>query len=741
MRTADVPLKRWFPRAVSVSPVGRIGELLAPLSRRQSATETWLLGSMWAAAIVPALMFVVAAVLSHRSAVTQAEAQIEHAAAIAHEHALRVLQTNALAFDRVTEEISGLSDAEVAQSQEAVQARLRQIVDRVPALHSLAVWGADGRLLVSSDRRSTPGSIDASQSEFFRRAAQPDGGGYHFTELPDTLDKTGHLLIVSHRRYDRAARFTGVVSAAIRPAHFFDFYTELGRTQPGMAISLFLANGAIVTRMPLPPASSAPAASVPLTGRMMQRVTAGERSGLLSITSPIDQQERLIAFRRVSDTPLYTASAMSYDAVLAQWRSTLWLLAAFTFPMTLALVVVARVAWLRSRREYAALRELNAEADKRLKAEAALRQAQKLEAMGHLTGGVAHDVNNLLMVVNNNAHLLERMRPGSDLATPIASIKRAVEAGSRLTRQLLAFSRRQAWRAEVIDLRQWLPSVVELLRHTLTRHIRLTLDIAPDVLAVEVDAAELELALINLAINARDAMPQGGELVIAVANAAPGERLPASGEFVEIAVTDTGVGIAPEVVERVFEPFFTTKEVGKGTGLGLSQVYGFCTQAGGTASVASRLGAGTTVTMLLRATHAAAGAAESSGAIPPASGRVLMVEDNDDVAEATAALLASIGYTVVRAGSAAQALHQLEANPRFDVVLSDIVMGGGADGLELALSLRRSHPQLPVLLMTGYTSRLDAAVAAGFAVIGKPCPPDQLAAALRRATRKKVATQ
>jgi two-component system, NtrC family, sensor kinase len=278
MRTADVPLKRWFPRPVSVSPVGRIGDLLAPLSRRQSATETWLLGSMWAAAIVPALMFVVAAVLSHRSTVSQAEAQIEHAAAIAHEHALRVLQTNALAFDRVTEEIAGLSNAQVAQQHDAVQARLRQIVDRVPALRSLAVWGADGRLLVSSDRRAMPGTVDASQHEFFRRAARPDGSGYHFTELPDPLDKTGHLLVVSHRRYDSAARFTGVVSAAIRPGHFFDFYTELGRTQPGMAISLFLANGAIVTRMPLPQASAAPA-SVPLTGRMMQRVTAGERSG------------------------------------------------------------------------------------------------------------------------------------------------------------------------------------------------------------------------------------------------------------------------------------------------------------------------------------------------------------------------------------------------------------------------------------------------------------------------------
>jgi len=695
-------------------------------------TERWLLASMWAAAVLPAAIFAIAAFDSRRSAFRQAEVEVEHAARIANEHALRVLQTNALAFDRLTEEVAGLGDAEVVAAEERLRPRLRQVVDRIPALRSLGVWSADGSLLVGSDRRAPPATPD--RRVFAQRGPTPEDAGYQLSAVTEPDERRGLLLVVSHQRLDAAGRFAGVVAAAIRPSYFYDFYTELGRTQPGMSLSLFLADGAIVTRAPQPAAFFA---SAPMTGAMMRRVASGEPSGILRITSPVDGKDRLIAYRRIGGTPLYTAAAIATDVVQAEWRASLMLPALFTFPLAIALVFIARLAWRHTRREVAALRELNAEADKRLKVEAALRQAQKLEALGHLTGGVAHDVNNLLMVVNNNAHLLERLRSaGGDIATPLASIKRAVEAGARLTRQLLAFSRRQAWRAEVIDLRHWLPSVIELLRHTLTRDIRLQLDIVSDVRSVEIDAAELELALINLAINARDAMPHGGELHIRAANAAPNERLPAEGDFVEIAVADSGEGIAPEVLERVFEPFFTTKEVGKGTGLGLSQVYGFCTQAGGTAQIESRPGAGTTVRMLLRATSAVAGAAEPAGAIPDASGRVLMVEDNDEVAQATGALLGAIGYSVERAASAAEAIASLASVPdTFDVVLSDIVMAGGIDGLELALALRRSHPQLPVLLMTGYTSRLDAAVAAGFDVISKPCPPEALAAALHHAMR------
>jgi two-component system NtrC family sensor kinase len=701
--------------------------------RRTTVNERWMLAWVWAAALLPAAMFAAAAWQSHANAWQQAQADVDHAVRIANEHAQRLMQTHELVFDRIDEELSGLSDAQVIDSHDQIREQLLRTLQRVPALKTLSVWDNDGRLLVTTDEPPAGGSeVRAPDREFFRLATAEAGRtSTRYTVAPDPAESNGQLLMMSRRREDRMGRFVGVVAASIRPGYFFDYYTELGRTEPGLSLSLFDQSGRIITRMPAP---QTPMQRAPMTGQMMQRIAAGENAAMLTITSPVDQRRRLIAYRRIDDTPLYTAAGKANEVILAEWRGTLWLLAAFIVPMALALVYVATVARRRTQREVQALRRLNKEADKRLKIEAALRQSQKLEAMGHLTGGVAHDVNNLLMVVNNNAHLLERMRPGMDTTPAINSIKRAVEAGTRLTRQLLAFSRRQAWRAEVIDLRRWLPSVIDLLRHTLTQSIRIEHEVASDIRMVSVDAAELELALINLAINARDAMPQGGVLRILVRNAGKDE-VSLDGEFVEVRVSDEGVGIAPELLERVFEPFFTTKEIGKGTGLGLSQVYGFCKQAGGTAVIHSTVGSGTAVSMfLLAAPESSAPPPPPSTALPEGDGRVLLVEDNDDVAAATAALLERLGYRISRASSAAQALALIDsAEEPFDGVLSDIVMAGGMDGIELALSLRQSRPELPVVLMTGYTSRLEAAIAAGLTVIAKPCQPAELAGALARA--------
>ncbi|WP_161974694.1 hybrid sensor histidine kinase/response regulator [Piscinibacter terrae] len=692
-----------------------------------------MLAWVWAAALLPAAMFGVAAWQSHANAWQQAQADIDHAVRIANEHAQRVMQTHELVFDRIDEELSGLSDAQIIDSHDQIRQQLLRTLQRVPALKTLSVWDNEGRQLVTSDEPPAKGSeVRAPDREFFRLATAEAGRtATRYTVAPDPSESTGQLLMMSRRREDRMGRFVGVVVASVRPSYFFDFYTELGRTEPGMSLSLFDQSGRIITRMPAP---ELPVQRAPMTGHMMQRIAAGENAAMLTITSPVDQQRRLIAYRRIDDTPLYTAAGKANEVILAEWRSTLWLLAAFIVPMAGALAYVAAIARRRTQREVQALRRLNKEADKRLKIEAALRQSQKLEAMGHLTGGVAHDVNNLLMVVNNNAHLLERMRPGMDTTPAINSIKRAVEAGTRLTRQLLAFSRRQAWRAEVIDLRRWLPSVTDLLRHTLTQSIRIEHEVAHDIRMVSVDAAELELALINLAINARDAMPEGGALRILVRNAGK-EDVSLDGEFVEIRVSDEGVGIPPELLERVFEPFFTTKEIGKGTGLGLSQVYGFCKQAGGVAVIHSSPGSGTAVSMfLLAAPEASAPPPPPSTALPEGDGHVLLVEDNDDVAAATAALLERLGYRITRASSAPQALALIDSSEEpFDGVLSDIVMAGGMDGIELALALRQSRPELPVVLMTGYTSRLEAAIAAGLTVIAKPCQPAELAGALARA--------
>jgi two-component system NtrC family sensor kinase len=277
------------------------------------------------------------------------------------------------------------------------------------------------------------------------------------------------------------------------------------------------------------------------------------------------------------------------------------------------------------------------------------------------------------------------------------------------------------------------------MRHSVTAMVTFESEVAPDTHCIQVDPAELELALINLAVNARDAMPEGGLLRVEARNAEPREHQ-GLGAWVSITVRDTGGGIAPEVLEHVFEPFFTTKEQGKGTGLGLSQVYGFCLQAGGTASISSEPGYGTTVQLLLPGVGATPEAVEEPPPVPTAHGRLLLVEDNAEVAEATEPMLSSWGYSVrgVRSGDAAKELMQ-QPHGEFDLLLTDIVMPGATDGLSLARWVRATYPHVGIVLMTGHARETDKAMAEGFVVLQKPWTPPALAAALEQAHPRKRA--
>ncbi len=374
-------------------------------------------------------------------------------------------------------------------------------------------------------------------------------------------------------------------------------------------------------------------------------------------------------------------------------------------------------------------------------AEQRLSQGQRVEALGRLTGGVAHDFNNLLGVISNSAHLIGRHPAAADLQLPLAATLRAVDAGSQLTQHLLRFAGRRPVRPQALELGRYLPEALELVRSVLGNRFEIRVHVAPDTEPVRLDANELELALINLALNAREAMPVGGELRLAARNATAQAREdfgePADApprRLVLITVGDNGPGIEPELAAHVFEPFFTTKPVGQRTGLGLSQVHGFCVQAGGSVRLASTPGLGTTVSMLLPAATADADAAPTAlaaaggrAAASIAGARVLLVDDNEALGDVTAALLATHGALVQRAGNAAEALRQVEAHPYFDVVLSDVVMAGAMDGLALARVLRQQHPTRAVVLISGFSS---AASTSEFPFLRKPCPPEELVAAL-----------
>ena len=357
-----------------------------------------------------------------------------------------------------------------------------------------------------------------------------------------------------------------------------------------------------------------------------------------------------------------------------------------------------------------------------------LAEAQKLDALGQLTGGVAHDFNNLLMIISGSLHTLKR-GAGNDpkLQRAVVAIENATKRGAALTAQLLTFARRQSVNPEPIDVGERIEAIRQVLDTGVGSAVRLAFEVPHDTWTVIIDIAEFETALVNLVINARDAMPSGGTITISAHNRTLAEG-PNAGDFVAIGISDTGHGIAPDIVNKIFDPFFTTKPVGKGTGLGLSQVHGFAHQAGGTVQVESEIGKGTTVTILLPRRQADRWVEEDDALELGSSGTVLLVEDNPDVASVSRNLLELLGFNVRRVADAEAALREIERN-HIDLVFSDIVMPGRLDGLGLARRLRELRPDLPVLLATGYS---DAAVDArgDFPILRKPYEIHQLSKAI-----------
>ncbi len=382
----------------------------------------------------------------------------------------------------------------------------------------------------------------------------------------------------------------------------------------------------------------------------------------------------------------------------------------------------------------------------RRKVEERLRQSQKLEALGQLTGGVAHDFNNLLTVILGNAEALAEALAGNEPLRRLAEMAAtAAERGAELTDRLLAFARRRPLEPRVVDLAALLAGMDGLLRQALTERVDLEVTAERGLWPALVDPGQLESAVLNLAINARDAMPQGGRLTVALANASldaalvpEGETI-APGDYVMLSVTDTGTGMPPEVAERAFDPFFTTKEVGKGSGLGLSMVYGFVTQSRGHARIETSLGKGTTVRLYLPRAAEQPGPRHRRGAdaAPRGAGEhILLVEDDPLVREHAATLLQSLGYRVSTAGNGPEALETLAHRADIDLLFSDIVMPGGMDGRALGEQARRINPALRVLFASGYAPAGpgdEPPEAEAIGLLAKPYRRQELAVRVRTA--------
>ena len=365
-------------------------------------------------------------------------------------------------------------------------------------------------------------------------------------------------------------------------------------------------------------------------------------------------------------------------------------------------------------------------------------RSQKMEALGQLTGGLAHDFNNLLTAILGACELAMRnLGDREKLKRMLDGVRGSAQRGASLTKQLLAFARAQQLEIKQVDLKQFLAEVTTLLRPSLRSNIELVTEISDQLWPADTDAAALELAILNLAFNARDAMKDGGQLKISAHNVVlEGEPDGLRGEHVALTVADTGTGMPPEVIDRVFEPFFTTKGFGEGTGLGLSQVFGFAKQIGGGISVESKPGKGATFTLYLRTSRGAT-AAETARDGHHSLGRVLIVEDDMLLAELAAGMFAELGFEGVIAHSAKEALEQLAGGDRPKLIFSDVVMPGGISGIELARKVRDRFPELPILLTTGYSEEVGGSH--GFPVLQKPYEMDGLASALGNLLKQEIA--
>jgi signal transduction histidine kinase/CheY-like chemotaxis protein len=370
-----------------------------------------------------------------------------------------------------------------------------------------------------------------------------------------------------------------------------------------------------------------------------------------------------------------------------------------------------------------------------------LRQAQKMEALGQLTGGIAHDFNNLLALVMMDLEMIAELASRKGKLRALAEEARAVaQGGAELTQRMLAFARRQRLEPRPVQLDELIAGMVDLLRRSLGELVEIRTELQAGLWPAQADPGQLENAILNLAINARDAMPGGGVIIIRTANETLSETQSPAG-FVRVTVADTGQGMTPEVLERAFEPFFTTKEAGRGTGLGLSMVYGFVTQSGGEVSIRSRVGRGTEVTLRLPRAQVDSVPVEAAAAAKPHEGAgetILVVEDQGALRRRIAAALADLHYQVIGAGSGAEALAWLEAGAPVDLLFTDIVMPGGLDGRQLAQQVRERWPRVRVLFTSGFPDHLRrsvgeaAAEGLDFPLLAKPYSIEELARAVRR---------
>ncbi len=631
----------------------------------------------------------------------------------------RSIETADVILREIAEQQRGPPDSASAQTRVPPVERLERRIEGLRQISRIKIVDAEGHITAATG--PGPRVLSPEGVELLRRLRIEHGPAL-MASTPFRMDNGEWTVLLARPVFDTQERFTGMVAAALDMRYFEDFYRSLELGQDA-AIMLHRRDGVVLAAFP-------PRAGVLGTSfadlPLFRDVLSQGNAGTVVMDLPPENTSRVVAVRVLRNSPFSVSLSLDANGALTEWRRqtgsalVTGLVIAGTIGVLLLLIAGESRRVERLLRENTAARavaeaatiRITEQMEERERTEAVLRQAQRLEAVGQLTGGVAHDFNNLLTVLLGNIELMQATLP--ETGKPAEAMTRArlermrlaAERGATLTDQLLAFARRQPLMPRAADLNAVTTGMLDLLRSAIGSNIEVQTAFDPGLWPVLVDTTQIELVILNLALNARDAMPGGGKLALVTANVAirPHEATPdlPAGDYVAVRVRDGGQGMSAEVAARAFEPFFTTKDPSLGSGLGLSQVYGVARQSGGNAVIESTRGEGTTVSVLLPRASSEPGAQvpREVGTIT-AGARILLVDDDDAVRTTTALILEAAGYIIAQADGAPAALALLADGATFDLLLTDVAMPV-TNGAELADQVRALRPGLPIVFISGY---------------------------------------
>jgi signal transduction histidine kinase/CheY-like chemotaxis protein len=687
--------------------------------------------------VLPAALFAIAASQSYYQVQRQQEARVDRTTRILQEHAIKVFETHRLVIGQVKALLKKL-DWNDEQSLADFYETLKSLQEGLDQVATITIVDEHGDMLASSRTYPADRTASFADRDWFQALKKSNNDDLYISRSYSGRQSSQRVFNVA-ARINQQGRFAGAIAVSIDRSYFDNFYVAV-EPEYDFSVTLLRSDGEILARIP-----ETDVERVPADASLLRHLKDNSPNVFVE-PSTFNGRMRMLAYRPIGTYPVFVVFELDQRSAFAVWRENFTFYGTAAAFAAIALLFVSFIAIRQNQKWKSATLALRAEAASRRSVEEKLRQSQKMEAIGQLTGGIAHDFNNLLTGIIGSLDLLSaRIAKGrfTEVDKYINAAKKSSERAAALTHRLLAFSRQQPLDPKPTDCDRLVAEMEDLIRRTIGPSIELEIVGSTGLWTVLVDRNQLENALLNLCINARDAMPKGGKLTIESSNrrlddhAAKDRELP-EGQYISICISDTGTGMDSVMISRAFDPFYTTKPLGQGTGLGLSMTYGFARQSGGQVRIYSELGKGTMVCVYLPRHH---GIAENDEApaqeeVPHASQHetILVIDDEFTIRTLVVEVLTELGYRVLDAADGPAGLKILGSERRIDLLITDVGLPGGMNGRQVVEAARNLRADLKVLFITGYAE--NAVVAHGHLepdmhMLAKPFPMDLLATRIK----------